>query len=323
MRGFGAAVDTKLSQAPRVSVCVITYNHEAFVAEALEGILAQRTTFGLEVVIGEDGSTDGTAAIVRQFAATHPQLIRARFNSPNRGMMANLVQTLAECKGQYIALLEGDDYWTDPQKLQRQVDFLDANPDYAICFHPVCITQDGHLKADDRTREVPQDTNILDLAQGNFMHTCSVMYRARQFDGFPEAFAKSPVGDYFLHMLNARFGRIHKLPQTMGVYRVHAGGAWSTTSDMDLKVLTYLELMIGNFDADVDAILKRRHAEVAFRALVARLGQPGSEARLERCLKYGSSVFAERAVPWMESAVRFQQHPASKVVRRLFNRGLG
>lgn len=307
-----------IASRPKVSVCLITYNHERYISEALAGALNQQTTFPFEIVIGEDGSQDGTPRIIKDLIEKQTDIVRARFNSPNQGMMRNLLQTLNECRGEYIALLEGDDYWTDPNKLQRQVTYLDTHPEFAISFHPVDILQNGTLIRDDRTREVSEDSGIIELADGNFMHTCSVVFRAGLFEKYPDNFLESPVGDYYLHMLNARFGRIHRHAEKMGVYRVHEAGAWSTKPDMDLKVLDYLELMIGQFDPEINARLQRRHATVAFRAFLHRLTLPGSERRLERCFRYGTSDFSRQLVPWMEESVRARRHPAVKLAMRLF-----
>src|SRR5215831_15832736 len=121
-----------------LSVCVITYNHEEYIAEALEGVLKQVTDFPFEVVIGEDKSADRTREICESYAAKYPQ-IRILPPEENMGMMKNFWRTWKACQGKYIAYLEGDDYWTDPLKLQKQVDFLEANPGYSTCFHNITM----------------------------------------------------------------------------------------------------------------------------------------------------------------------------------------
>src|SRR6185436_18390622 len=123
----------------KVSVLMIAYNIERFIGQAIDSVLMQRADFDYEIVIGEDCSTDGTRDIVRQYAAEHPSKIRPILRVNNLGMNANFVATLQECRGTYIALLDGDDYWTSPYKLQRQVDFLDNHPEYSISFHNVTI----------------------------------------------------------------------------------------------------------------------------------------------------------------------------------------
>src|SRR5438094_537303 len=132
-----------------VSICMITYNHEKFVAEAIESVLKQKTTFPIELVIGDDKSTDSTPAIIKGYAEKYPGILKVRYNKENAGVVLNTVKTIEECSGKYIAMLEGDDYWTDPLKLQKQVDFLEKNPDFACSFHNVMVLKSGKLQNDD------------------------------------------------------------------------------------------------------------------------------------------------------------------------------
>src|SRR5690554_5301571 len=124
---------------PLVSVWMITYNHEQYIKQAIEGVLMQQTTFRIELVIGEDCSTDNTANIIREYEQKNPGLIKARYNNQNIGMIPNMIKTLEECNGKYIALCEGDDFWTDPFKLQKQVDFLETHLDYTGAAHQATV----------------------------------------------------------------------------------------------------------------------------------------------------------------------------------------
>ncbi len=252
-----------MESIPKVSVCMITYNHEVYIKQAIEGILIQQTDFNYELVIGEDCSTDNTMRICEEYALLYKK-IRLLPSLENLGVVQNFVRTLQSCKGKYIALCEGDDYWTDQHKLQKQVDFLEANPDFSICFHPVKIWKEEEQKMVDDyiTRKVDRVTDIKELAKGNYIHTPSVLYRNNLFDKFPQELYKSPAGDYFLHMLNARFGKIVKLNEEMAVYRVHSMGAWSNVDffvkrENWLKVLELLLLI--DFNPDVKEILKTQH----------------------------------------------------------------
>jgi len=118
-----------------LSVCMVTYNHEKWIARAIEGVLLQQTSFPIELIIGEDCSTDNTRRIIQSFSSEHPEIIKAFFNKNNLGLAENFSQLLNKCNGVYIAICEGDDFWTDPQKLQKQVDFLKQNPDCIITSH--------------------------------------------------------------------------------------------------------------------------------------------------------------------------------------------
>lgn len=270
---------------------MITYNHAKYVRQAIDSVFDQAADFPIQLVVGDDASSDETQKHVASYASTSSVQYVPILRSKNLGMLPNFVDTLGRCEGEYIALLEGDDYWSDRSKLQKQVDFLDANPDFSICFHPVKIqTEDGAIKSDDgqTLRDV---SDIYDLARGNFMHTCSVVFRARLFESFPASFFKSTVGDYFLHMLNAQYGKIKRLPDLMGVYRVHSGGVWSMQPNMDLKILTYLEAMANCFEPSVDVLLKERHKKIAAKSFFDRLDEDGFEDRLQRAVLYGADMF--------------------------------
>ena len=134
-----------------VSICCMAYNHEKFIRQCLDGFVMQKTTFAFEILVHEDASTDNTASIVSEYESKFPHLFRCVYQTENQFKKQNtLVNILFKmAKGKYIALCEGDDYWTDPLKLQKQVDFLEANEDYTICFHDVyALYPDGKMVED-------------------------------------------------------------------------------------------------------------------------------------------------------------------------------
>src|SRR5919112_745395 len=221
----------------RVSVCLLTYNHERYVAQAIESVLAQQGV-EFELVISEDHSTEGTRAIVDDYAARHPDRIRVLPSPANVGMTRAFARGIEAARGTYVALLDGDDYWTSPHKLRIQAEYLDAHPECAICFHNVTVVyEDGsvaphsfHTATPGQyfSRPVPKPVSTLaDVAPGNFMQTCSVMFRRGLFGEFPAWFADLAVADWPLHVLNAEHGNIGYIDADMAVYRVHAGGVWS------------------------------------------------------------------------------------------------
>ncbi|MDF1584652.1 MAG: glycosyltransferase [Methyloprofundus sp.] len=227
---------------PLVSVWMIAYNHEKFISEAIEGVLMQKTTFPIELIIGEDGSTDKTALIIKEYVKKYPDLIKARYNMPNIGMMPNMVKTLQECSAKYIALCEGDDYWTDSNKLQRQVNFLEANTDFSICYHNISILE-GNQLTDSHVPVYNKDfLTIVDLAKENCIHTPTCVFRNNLFDQFPEFFNSCPAGDYALHLLNAQYGKIKYLPEKMAVYRRHPGGVWAGR-ELTSKLNAWLDVL--------------------------------------------------------------------------------
>lgn len=137
---------------PLVSVVSITYNHEQFISQMIEGVLMQRTNFPIELILAEDCSTDRTREIVLKYQKKYPDLIRIIMSEFTIGAVANEKRAMLAAKGKYLAICEGDDYWTDADKLQKQVDFLEANPDYCVCFHRV-----KHYVIDDKYWQ--EDTN--------------------------------------------------------------------------------------------------------------------------------------------------------------------
>src|SRR5690554_6542144 len=249
-----------------LSICCITYNHENYISQAIEGFLAQKTSFNFEIIIHDDASTDATASIVKKYEQEHPNLIKAIYQKENQYSQGikpwpNFVFPTA--KGKYIALCEGDDYWTDPYKLQKQVDFLEHNKDYIICFHDVKINTHGQLINDDITRDVPESTSIIELAKGNYMHTPSVVFK-RNWQELPSWFALCPAGDYPLHMINAQFGKIKKLDEVMAVYRIHNSNIWANQDNfrMSQNIHAYLHEMIDNFESEANEILKSRYLNI-------------------------------------------------------------
>jgi glycosyltransferase involved in cell wall biosynthesis len=213
----------------KVSVCMMTYNHERYIAQAVESALSQQTTFPIEIVIGEDCSTDRTQEILRGLAEQHPKTIRLHLAERNMGVNPNFLKTIARCSGQYVAMLEGDDYWTSADKLQRQVDALDAHPEWAMCFHPCACLYEDEMQGIPIyplgwTKPV---ATIDDLFLANFMPTSGVLFRNRLFPEFPGWFSKLLIGDWALHILNAAHGNIGFIPEIMSAYRVHRAGVWS------------------------------------------------------------------------------------------------
>jgi glycosyltransferase involved in cell wall biosynthesis len=210
---------------------MITYNHEQYVEQAVRSALMQQTSFDFEIVIGEDCSTDRTLEIVRELQQAHPSMIRVLARDQNIGVQRNFVETFSACSGQYIALLEGDDFWTSPQKLQKQADFLDAHPECALCFHKAGILRED---AEGQLTFLPEsdigEIESIELLLGNAnpIATCSAVVRNRLFSTFPEWFYTLKFGDWPLHILNAHHGAIGYIPEVMATYRVHASGLWSS-----------------------------------------------------------------------------------------------
>ncbi|MDZ8259587.1 glycosyltransferase [Nostoc sp. ChiQUE01b] len=215
----------------KVSVLMVTYNHEDFIAQAIESVLMQKVYFEYELVIGEDCSTDNTRQIVIEYQRKYSDKIRLLLPEVNLGAHKNFLNTFKACQGQYLAILEGDDYWTSSEKLQKQVDFLDKNLDFAICFHNVLVFwQDNSHSPAIFLHNQPKTSTIENLLINNFISTPSVMYRAGLVQNFPDWFYEQSMGDWTFHILNAQHGKIGYIDEVMSAYRIHPKGVWSNKS---------------------------------------------------------------------------------------------
>jgi glycosyltransferase involved in cell wall biosynthesis len=216
---------------PKVSVAMVTYNHEKFIAQAIESVLMQETTFPIELVIGEDCSTDNTRNIVKRCAALRPDVVWPIFHECNVGMHRNAEAVRKACRGQYIACLEGDDYWTSPHKLQKQVDFLDRHPDFSICGHRMMHVFPDRPECTPYPSPVQKESGTLeDILRWNYLPTCSVVYRAGLLEDLPAWLADLDHGDWPMWVLLAERGQIGFFNEVMADYRVHSGGVWMGAS---------------------------------------------------------------------------------------------
>lgn len=212
-----------MNEKPLLSVALITYNQEEFIAECIEGMVNQKTDFSFEIVIGEDCSTDGTRAICKQYKEKYPELIRLILPESNLGMMGNWINTINSCEGKYIAICEGDDYWIDENKLQKQVDFLENNPDYTLCSTASQLLAQiyGHYYNVDIKKDTLTTRDLLEEDWG--IMTATIVFRKDALQ-MPDWFKKVKNGDYSLQLLVSLNGKIKCLPNYTSVYRQHAGG---------------------------------------------------------------------------------------------------
>jgi len=222
----------------KVSVCTITYNHEAYIAEAVESALKQQTNFEYEIVIGEDCSTDRTRQILTELRDRHPDKIHLLLQEKNLGPNRNMVDVLKLCRGQYVAFLDGDDYWTCSHKLQRQVDFLDAHPQVAICAHRYRLMYNNDpqdLKNHDSPREKEIGT-LGDFLNEYYVQPCTMMVRRCLIQVFPDWIYDIKSLDTCLQVFCLQHGDVGFINEVMAVYRIHQDGIWSgSTREERLK----------------------------------------------------------------------------------------
>ncbi|MHB8904501.1 MAG: glycosyltransferase [Melioribacteraceae bacterium] len=230
-------------QTPLVSIGMITYNHEKYIREAIDGVLMQKTNFQFELVIGEDFSSDNTNQICKEYAKTHSKKINLLPSTMNHGMLPNFVRTLEACHGKYIALCEGDDYWTDPYKLQKQVDFLEQNPEYSICSHNVeVLSEETGQKIEWLGKKENNESTIRDLlSKGSGGATCSLVFRNYHFRNLREWFQDIQGGDWALQILLTTKGKMFYFNEVMGVYRRHDGGISSSKNDKSKLINIFYE----------------------------------------------------------------------------------
>lgn len=227
----------------KVSVAIVTYNHEKYIAQAIESVLMQQVDFDYEIVIGEDCSTDLTRQILIEFKNKFPEKIKLVLHKQNVGSKENFTRTLTACQGEYIAILDGDDYWISPDKLQKQVNFLDRHPECTICFHSVKrIYENGRFvivyPPGKRKFYTLKDLFL----HHNFIPACSTMFRNGLFDHFPSWFYIDQMpGDLTIHILNAQRGNIGYIDDIMGIHQYHSEGIWSSVSDIP-KLKTEIEM---------------------------------------------------------------------------------
>ena len=277
-----------LQQEPLVSVLMVTYNHQDFIAQAIQSIISQKTTFRYELVIGEDCSTDNTRDICLKFKAKYPDKIELLLQQENVGSKKNVVSSLAKCRGKYIAVCDGDDYWTNPLKLQKQVNFLENNPDFTICCHRAQVRNE--MK---KTLTVPKafkktEYTQVDVANHNLVQTITEVYRKDVLDTFPEEFYNSISSDYFVNLMLAGSGKIKYFPEAMAVYRLHGGGIWTSQSEQRALENTISVLKsfwdLGGLNDAVKENLKRNYVRHKMR-LYSLLMKENKQADATECMK--------------------------------------
>jgi glycosyltransferase involved in cell wall biosynthesis len=229
-----------MSDTIGVSVCIFTYNYASFLSQALESVLAQQTSFAVEIVIGDDCSTDNTRAIARDYAEKYPDRFVLSFNETNIGGTHNWIRTMNKCRGRYIALLDGDDYFTDVLKLQKQYDSLEANKEFVLSFHSVEEKYDDISGLDKIVSFEKEVYTIGDfLARGWFVRTGSTFFR----NGIAPVDPPQWVYDFpyrydtILHVFLCMHGKAIFLPDVMSVWRKHSKGMSKTLNANMIKNL--------------------------------------------------------------------------------------
>lgn len=209
---------------PEVAIFMITYNHEDFIAEAIDSVLMQKTNFSYKLVIGEDCSKDSTRDICIEYKKKYPDKIELILNKENLGAMGNSYQVHHACNGKYVAMLEGDDFWTDPLKLQKQYDFMEANPTSSACFHRVSfntiIENDKYLVPKNLLKNKFDIYDVLAFSSSGWeIMTSSIFYRKSSLPFVPSWYTDHKIGDITIIMMAALNGPINYIDEILGAYR--------------------------------------------------------------------------------------------------------
>jgi glycosyltransferase involved in cell wall biosynthesis len=247
-----------------VSINCTTYNHEDYIIDAIEGFLMQKTNFEFEILIHDDASTDNTPKIIRKYELRYPNLIKPIYQTENqfsKGIKVTEINS-KRANGKYIAICEGDDYWTDPYKLQKQVDYMEKNRDCTLCVHAVeKVRTDkvniGYERPYNKSSISPAKDFI--LGGGYFVGTASLLYPKILMEDPPKFFLNSPVRDYPLQIILASKGNVYYMDEVMAAYRVGVVGSWSqkqiSGKDIRIKQLDYAQRfiqMLNAFDVYTD-----------------------------------------------------------------------
>ena len=297
----------------KVSVVICTYNHALFIAEAIDSALMQETNFPYEIILGEDESQDGTREICIEYANKYPDRIRLFLRSREDVIYINgrptgrynFIENLKAASGEYVALLDGDDFWTDPLKLQKQVEFLENNQECVICFHDVTFSYGiGERQSNIYSLPDEKTTYTMDdlLIKSNFIPTCSTMFVNGLFGKYPQWFYEITPGDWPLHILNAQYGKIGYLKEDMAVYRVHSTGIYSgldeilrRESSLHAREVIYKNLVIESNIHLLGEYIFRNAFLLASKYYYRKNDVIRSRMYLAKCFRY---IRYNATIPW-------------------------
>lgn len=236
---------------PLVSICCICYNQEQYIRQTLDSFVMQQTNFLFEVVISDDCSKDGTRAVIAEYKEKYPELIRDVSKDYNQGAIPNWWYVQNQAKGKYTAICEGDDYWTDPLKLQKQVDFLESHPDYSMCCHAAKVLNETSRNVDTACERMTTREYFTEDAFPKWqIPTASILYHREPVMAYPIVRTQDfTAGDVILILRCMHVGRVWGFEDKMSVYRMNAGGLTSQkeTPELRIKMCRHYEALMVNF----------------------------------------------------------------------------
>lgn len=256
----------------KISVVVTSYNHEKYINQCIDSILNQKGNFEMEIILGDDRSTDRTGEILAKYQKDHPGLFKILTAESNLGITRNLKRCLDACSGDYIAICEGDDYWTDPDKLQSQMDLLEHHPQYSMCFSAFTLyyqEENRFTPFSDQLEIAKNELTIEDLLYKNYIGNFSCcMYRASVVHSLPADLFDMFTVDWLFNMVCGEIGKIGFIRERMSVYRKHSGGAWTGKDPRDQLVglisliEVYNKYFLYKYDRQFNIIKKTAEYEI-------------------------------------------------------------
>ena len=229
-------------------VCTVftpTYNQEKYIERCILGIVKQKTTYEFQLLISDDCSTDSTRDIINKYKKIYPNIIKTIYRGKNLGAMGNFVESLNTVHTKYVALCDGDDYWTDNEKLEKEISFLETHSDFSICFHQAEIFYETKkIKNTVFPSKIKKNLNLENILYDNPIIANSVVYRwiYQEEDSLKNDFPKNIVpGDHYLNLMHAAVGKIHFIEEVMSRYRKHSSSMWYNSNDPENQLLFYLK----------------------------------------------------------------------------------
>lgn len=245
-----------------VSICCITYNHAPYIRQCLDGFIMQKTNFKYEILIHDDASTDGTADIIREYEAKYPDIFKPIYQTENqysKGKNISATYNWPRAIGKYIAQCEGDDYWTDPLKLQKQVDYMEANPEFSMCFHKVKVLSHDSNDINLYDHLCEREYSACEIYDRWTIPTCSVLYNRHKLKLLRPK--KCIFGDIVLFLSLANDGKLFCLDFIGGVYRRHQKGVSTQCNNEQYKALYHQYKEMEKLFPNVREISKRKQMD--------------------------------------------------------------
>lgn len=280
----------------KLSVLVTTYNHEKYLEEALQSVFYQKTDVDFEVIVSDDFSTDSTRKIIEGFIKASPRHMRLLSSEKNCGITKNLQKGLSECQGEYIAILEGDDYWISPHKLQKQVDFLEQHPQCSFCFNGLLILNRFGVYQNQNTIYLHEGQQPLfstrDLIKRNFIGNFSTcMYRHAAIQKLNPRIFETYTVDWMFNLASSQYGLIGCVPLQMTAYRIQGQGSWSSLTitkqiEEQLESLAeYDQLLEGKYSQDFNRLKRFLSKKLLFYRFASRFCSDQTVSRAKTLVK--------------------------------------